>query len=142
PLDNNYSAHSFIANECNIQALETLSNWPQNWGVLPYPKTLILWGEINCGKTHLAHIWQEKNNAVFIADLHPDLFNLNLSECPIILEDIDRKLQNEQKILQIFNYCHENGIYLLLTSNQNPHLLPFTLPDLASRIKAIKSIQI
>jgi chromosomal replication initiation ATPase DnaA len=59
----------------------------------------------------------------------------------MLIENIER-LGDARALLHAFNYARENGSQLLLTSGVPPHSLPFTLPDLMSRLLALPAAHI
>jgi len=86
PLPPNYTAASFITNPSNWEALEWVQRWP-NWPM----KMIAIYGERGCGKTHLAHIWQERSKAHFLTPT--DILEVSPLEAiqdkqAIILDDI------------------------------------------------------
>ncbi len=139
PIKPAYLAEDFFVSSANTQAFAYLNQWP-NWDSATYSKIFLLYGEKGCGKTHLAHIWQKPSDAKIIKEI--DLYNLYslINHKALILEDIEKI--DEELLLHLINFSHENLKYLLLTSNLSPKELNFQLPDLRSRILTITSIAI
>ncbi|MGL9731551.1 MAG: chorismate synthase [Wolbachia sp.] len=102
-------------------------------------KCLILFGPQSSGKTHLAHIWQSMNNAIFI-NVNNFISEIRHSNA-FILEDI-QNVQDEAMLLHCYNYMKENNKRLLITSSTSPNKLNFKLKDLSSRILSIISVKI
>ncbi|MFP3035620.1 MAG: DnaA ATPase domain-containing protein [Wolbachia sp.] len=94
-------------------------------------KCLILFGPKSSGKTHLAHIWQSMNDAIFI-NVNNFISEIRYSNA-FILEDI-QNIQDEAMLLHCHNYMKENNKRLLITSSTSPNKLNFKLKDLSSRI--------
>lgn len=109
----------------------------------------ILFGAEQSGKTHLAHVWQQHFGAQFLADEYlkvaeidiPDLAKI-INDNAIIIDDIDRKSVCEKTIFHIINLAIQANQRLLFTSSKPLLLWDVTLPDLLSRLKAAKHIEI
>lgn len=140
----NYDIENFIISSANEQAFNMIEQWP-NWGNNLYANILLLTGINGCGKTHLAHIWQNISKAKFIHLNHMSTilnYNSLTSNCYII-ENIDNMTVDHEEILfHIINHVAYNGGYLLITSSYNPHQINIKLADLSSRIKALPHIKI
>ncbi len=102
-------------------------------------KCLILFGPKSSGKTHLAHIWQSMNDAIFI-NVNNFISEIRYSNA-FILEDI-QNIQDEAMLLHCYNYMKENNKRLLITSSTSPNKLNFKLKDLSSRILSTISVKI
>lgn len=102
-------------------------------------KCLILFGPRGSGKTHLAHIWQSVNNAVFVSE-NNFLSEMRYSNA-FILEDI-QNIQDQVMMLHCFNYMKENNKRLLITSSASPKGLNLKLKDLSSRMLSTISVKI
>ncbi|MDR1139802.1 MAG: chorismate synthase [Rickettsiales bacterium] len=102
-------------------------------------KCLILFGPKSSGKTHLAHIWQSMNDAIFI-NVNNFISEIRYSNA-FILEDV-QNVQDEAMLLHCYNYMKENNKRLLITSSTSPNKLNFKLKDLSSRILSTISIKI
>ena len=133
-----YDLNEYIISSSNKEAYDTLQNWPKNWGIRPYEKTLILQGTKSSGKTFLSKKWAEKSGALFIKKTHELTENILEHYNAFIIEDFDSSW-SEEKLLHHFNMIHENGKYLLITTTNLPET---KLPDLDSRIKSCNKINI
>ncbi|APR97733.1 DnaA ATPase domain-containing protein [Wolbachia endosymbiont of Folsomia candida] len=102
-------------------------------------KCMILFGPKSSGKTHLAHIWQSVNNAIFI-NVNNFVSEIRYSDA-FILEDI-QNIKDETMLLHCYNYMKENNKRLLMTSSILPKKLNFKLRDLSSRILATITLKI
>ncbi|MEY2392723.1 HdaA/DnaA family protein [Wolbachia endosymbiont of Tettigetta isshikii] len=102
-------------------------------------KCLILFGPKSSGKTHLAHIWQSMNDAIFI-NVNNFISEIRYSNA-FILENI-QNIQDEAMLLHCYNYMKENNKKLLITSSTSPSKLNFKLKDLSSRILSTISVKI
>lgn len=130
-----YHIADFIVSTSNREAYDFITGRLQKWGVMPYDKTLLLYGEHSAGKTHLAIIWQKLTNAEILSK--NNTINLS-SNSAFIIEDIEN--QPEEQLLHYFNLAHEHKKYLLLTTANLQN--NFKLPDLNSRINSILRLEI
>ncbi|MEK6734084.1 MAG: DnaA/Hda family protein [Pseudomonadota bacterium] len=139
PVQPVYLAEDFFISPANKNAFTYLNQWPE-WHNGIYSRIILLHGEKGSGKTHLAHIWQKLTNAKIINNL--DFYNLHylINHKALILEDIHEI--EEESLLHLINFSHENSQYLLLTSDLAPTKLDFKLQDLRSRILAIPDVSI
>jgi chromosomal replication initiation ATPase DnaA len=108
------------------------------------PGALFLWGEKACGKTHLAHLWAVKTRALFLRkeDLSPlSLLESHPQAAAYVLDDI-QNICDETALFHLLNLVKEHQSQLLITSRVSASCLPFILPDLCSRLRALPSITI
>ncbi len=89
-------------------------------------------GPRGSGKSHLGHIWASHAAARQITAIR----NPGLEKGNLLLEDIDQ-IRDERALLHLLNFTKENSKSLLLTSSLPAEQLPFTLPDLTSRLRAL-----
>ena len=97
----------------------------------------IIFGIKGSGKTHLAHLWHDKTNAIFI---HPEQYNTLMTHSCII-EDFDINLK-EKELFHCFNIAKEYGNKLLLTSSVHVNQLSLDLPDLRTRFFIANHIEL
>lgn len=114
---------------CNQEAHQWIMRWP-DWSSY----AVIVYGPIGSGKTHLGHIWTARAKAQIQPRLISDLKGNALIDH---IETIEPKM-----LLHFLNLAKENGWSLLLTSVAAPKKLPFTLPDLTSRLLALPATPI
>jgi len=128
-----FSADNFFVSECNEEAYETILN-KKNW----QQHALYLHGQKGAGKSHIAYIWAQKEKASFIPyhNINPEAVGKNS-----VIEDIEF-CTDETKLLHLFNHSRDIGAKLLITSSLLPSDLPFTLPDLTSRLRACQLAKI
>lgn len=117
---------NFYVCDCNREAHQWVNAWP-NWPSF----ALVLYGDAGSGKSHLGHIWAKKSGASTsgMPDAKTHMGNA-------LVEDIER-ISDERALLHLINKAKEQGDTLLLTSAMPPKQLPFTLPDLVSRLRAL-----
>lgn len=120
-----YAEDNFFVSDCNREAFEMIARWP-NWP----SHALVLYGPKASGKTHLGHIWSARAHGA--TSLHEKNRHL-------WIDDLDTQ-RDERALLHAFNYTREQGKTLLVTSALPAGELPFTLPDLCSRLRAVPSV--
>ena len=135
-LSNNFS--DFIESSSNSLAVQYIRDWPNNFGVLPYSKVLIIKGPKSSGKSFLANLWAKKTNALSLKKNH-ELTNAILEHHQTFIIDGFDSTWRERDILHYFNILHENNKYLLITLTEMPKL---NLADLSSRINSVNKVEI
>jgi chromosomal replication initiation ATPase DnaA len=129
-----YDENDFVITTCNQNAHNFLLN-PN----IPYAPFYLLQGAQGSGKSHLARLWQNKNNALFIDFntkqspydiLSPSSFFLT---DPIIFAN-DPAL--EEKIFHFYNVAKELNASILLVLETPLSATKLQLKDLESRLKA------
>ena len=127
----NFNYNDFYVSKSNYYAFKLIDTWP-NW-----EKNIInIYGESGCGKSHLAKIFEQKQNARIISehDIDNDIFkNLKLYE-NIVLENFKNTL-DEKLFYSLFNFVDQNNKYLVINSIKPLINLNFQINDLSSRIK-------
>ena len=126
-----FRAQDFIASGANAVALAALAAWP-HW----HGGCLALVGPAGSGKSHLAHTWAARVGAqVLTAAAAVDLRALEGG--PVVLEDADRGAHDED-LFHLINMAAVEGGGLLLTARTPPSVWPAALPDLRSRLNAMR----
>lgn len=131
PITPRYGRAEFLVADSNRDALAMIERWP-DWP----DRALLLIGPPGSGKTHLAHIWATRSDAVMTRpDALPDVAAL-AADLPraIVVEDIER-VSDEKALFHIFNHVVETRGYLLLTASRLPGAADIGLPDLLSRLR-------
>jgi DnaA regulatory inactivator Hda len=134
PLPTLFSEDNFIVSDCNKEAWQWIQTWPSH--------ALLLYGPSGCGKSHLGYIWAQRTSALTTPANVLD--QIDLSKVAMgnwLIEDIE-ELHNERTLLHMYNAIKEQGGNLLITSALPAAQLPFTLPDLTSRLLALPSANI
>ncbi len=134
-----YAPEAFFVAEHNRHAHDALQK-----ATCEAPKTLYIWGEKACGKTHLAHMFSFHTGALFLSPKElvlQDFWEKVAAHPAFILENIET-LQNEASLFHLLNSVKEGGKSLLLTSRTAPRELPFVLPDLCSRLRGLEAYEI
>jgi DnaA regulatory inactivator Hda len=139
PLKPSYAEIDFIESPCNKEALQWIRRWP-DWPV----KMIAVYGMPGCGKTHLAHIWQEKSTARLLTA--QDITQITPLEAAqdatsFVLDDAET-LEDENWLFHFYNLVKEKDAYCLFCCRQAPTQWKTTLPDLQSRLSTIVSIPV
>ncbi len=133
----------FMIAPSNQDAVAWLDLWP-DW---PAP-VLTIYGPVACGKSHLVAVWREMAKAEPI-DLS-DLKTKNADEIAnqakhLYCDDADAAIGDvacEKTLFHLYNILKEEERSLLLTMTQAPVHRAFTIPDLASRLRAAPAVAI
>lgn len=136
------SWNDFIESEENQEALRHLMVWP-DWK----NNVLILFGESGVGKSHLAGLWAQCANAVYMTqyDLNDSPRELFLKHNNFVIENFDNWTFNSEQsnwLFHFLNILHEKQGYLLITERLKPMLLNIRLNDLKSRILSYPVVHI
>jgi chromosomal replication initiation ATPase DnaA len=147
PLDlgfaSSYAAADYLVSASNAAAFGWIERWP-DW---PAPG-LALSGPPGCGKTHLAHVWQERSQAAIIdaatlATVDPSQVLGTVPACAV--DNIgagDLSAAAERALLHLYNLTNERRGHLLLCAEAPPARWPLVLPDLRSRLAALPTVGI
>jgi len=131
----------FLVAPCNQQAVALLDRWPE-WTA----SGLMIYGPAGCGKTHLAHVWQTRSQAVVLspsAVRDGDPPELLRSRTAVVIEDTDRIVgtaTSERTLLHIYNMLSERQGSLLLTAMIPIAEWSVDLPDLRSRLATLPAV--
>lgn len=112
---------------------------------------IAIFGPEGSGKTHLAAIWAEKNEAELVElSALPQTDIRALAEAgALVIEDYDRLECNdieraliETALHHLYNIMHETGGQLFLTGRHAPARWQIALADLKSRLSSVPSFPI
>jgi chromosomal replication initiation ATPase DnaA len=128
-----YAREDFLAGPCNEGALGLIDGWP-DWPA----NAIALVGPEGSGKTHLATIWAAVSGARVIsahglseAGLRPAL-----ATGALVIED-GAAATDERALFHLINLAREENAFLLFTARMAPAIWPVTIPDVASRLRAM-----
>lgn len=137
-LDAAHNRDDLVVGPSNEQAVALIDRWP-DW---PAP-VVVLAGPPGSGKTHLAAIWREVSGARTIS---PDRIGEEGVEAaergPVLVDDLDSAPLDEVGMFHLINAVRQNGTSLLIVSRRFPQAWGVKLPDLASRLKAVTTVEI
>jgi chromosomal replication initiation ATPase DnaA len=137
--DVSYAASDYVVSESNRLAFDWVENWP-NWN----SHGLVIVGEKDSGKTHLATIWAEKARARFICTEHLDDLQLDkivAADYRVVIDDV-ASFEQEQCLFHMLNTIQQYQGWVVLTSTKPIETLDITLPDLRSRLMALPQVTI
>ncbi len=124
----------FIVSKANELAYEHIISYP-NW---PHHFMLII-GPKKSGKSHLAKIWQEKSQAIFVTNEALDSLAKQGSNQPIIIEDIDSALYDEQGLFHLLNQSLRDNRPTLMSAQNQISVWPYSTNDVLSRARLATS---
>ena len=127
----------FLTGAANQAAIALVDNWPA-W---PH-RVVLLSGPAGSGKTHLVEIWRTVSAAaVKPANALGDVEAL-VGAPAIAIEDLHAGPLDEAGLFHLINLSGERRVPLLFTSRQPAGGLPVRLPDLASRLRAARPVDL
>ena len=134
-----FGAEDFFVSQSNATAVELIDTWP-DW---PHPAVCVV-GLHGSGKSHLAHVWQLRSNALVLnaADVVEANIPAPEQSSAIVVEDVDQGLGDERALFHILNLARETQFSVLVTAQRPPGELHIDLPDLRSRLRALPVIEI
>ncbi len=132
-----YSRDDLVVSPANEEAVALIDRWPE-W---PAP-VMVLSGPTGAGKTHLAAIWRSLSGAVSLRadDLSQTVGSLDAR--PVLLDDVDGAVIDENGLFHLINHVRANGSHLLMTARRFPSAWGVRLPDLVSRLTAAPTVEI
>ncbi|MDR2781738.1 MAG: hypothetical protein LBB21_04790 [Holosporaceae bacterium] len=131
----------FIESDENRNALLYLTKWP-NWNSCG----MIIYGEPGTGKTHLAALWAQTANAVYVLkeSLNHNPRDLFEAKCNFVFDNFDDmiKYENYDWFFHFFNIVKEENRFFLILSRVHPSLWGIKLSDLRSRLFTLSAVGI
>jgi chromosomal replication initiation ATPase DnaA len=131
-----YGREDFLSGPCNEAPLQLIDSWP-DWPA----NALALVGPEGSGKTHLAMIWAAAAGARVISarGIHEAEIPAALATGTLVVEDASTG-SNDRALFHLINLAREEKASLLFTARSAPASWPVTVPDLASRLRALPVI--
>lgn len=133
-----FRTEDLVLSECNRSAALGLASWPDaarglGGGVLS------LCGPAGSGKSHLAALWAERVGAVPLLGMEASEADpLELEGRPVLLDRASDA--DDETLFHLLNLALSPGGALLLVSRKAPAIWHVTLPDLHSRLNAIRVV--
>lgn len=132
-----FAREAFVVSPGNADALAALDAWPDWLG-----GALALVGPEGSGKSHLAAIWAERTGAAaFGPPTLPSLDWSALGRRPVLVDDADGAADDEI-LFHLINRAIAGEGSLLLTARTRPAAWRSGLPDLRSRLNALRVVEI
>ena len=133
------SREDFLPGPPNDAALAMIERWP-DWPA----RTLAIAGPEGSGKSHLASIWAATSGARVLSAhaLQTALLPDALATGALVLENCGQDALEERALFHLLNLVREHEGHLLMIGRTVPALWNVTLPDLASRLRAVPVIAV
>ncbi|MCS6625044.1 DnaA/Hda family protein [Roseibacterium beibuensis] len=129
-------AEGFVVSDSNRAAHEALAAWPGLIGGV-----LALYGPEGAGKSRLGQLWAERVGAVALHGAEAALIDpLELEGRPVLLDrarDVD-----DETLFHLINLAQAPGGAMLLVSREPPSAWKTDLPDLRSRLDAVRTVAV
>ena len=131
--------NDFLVTPSNAGAVALIDQWPK-WPAYG----AIIEGPEGCGKSHLVEVWLQQNAGEMTTATKIDVDGIpNLLKAgAAAIEDIHSSGVDERALFHALNFAKQESKFLLLTSRLPSQKLQFKIPDLASRIQALPSVQV
>ncbi|MFN3836670.1 MAG: chromosomal replication initiator DnaA [Brevundimonas sp.] len=136
PLERHVLGEAVVVSDSNVEAVQVLARWPDGAGAV-----LALHGPAGSGKSRLAADWAERIGAVPLDGAEAALIDpLELEGRPVLL---DRAADaDDETLFHLINLANGGGGALLLVSRSAPRQWAVSLPDLRSRLDAVRAVAI
>ncbi len=151
PECDKFNINNFITFKGNLEAYSFIKN-SNAFLSLQGNNLFFLSGPNKSGKTYLANIWKNLNNAKLIPfkllqELNTEDFNLYINSVVeqydnYIIDDFNIKNISEIKLLNLFNVVIGNKSNLLIINKESIKNLNFSIKDLDSRIESCIKLEI
>ena len=136
PLKRPRAGEAFVSSDSNAEAVRVLSRWPDGAG-----SVLALYGPAGSGKSRLAADWAERVGAVPLNGVEAALVDpLELEGRPVLLDRA--RDADDESLFHLINLAHTGGGALLLVSRAAPRNWSVALPDLRSRLDAVRTVAV
>ncbi|EDX80528.1 MAG: chromosomal replication initiator DnaA [Brevundimonas sp. 32-68-21] len=136
PLERPLAGEAFVSSDSNAEAVRVLSRWPDGAG-----SVLALYGPAGSGKSRLAADWAERVGAVPLNGVEAALVDpLELEGRPVLLDRA--RDADDESLFHLINLAHTGGGALLLVSRAAPRNWSVALPDLRSRLDAVRTVAV
>ena len=138
PVRTSLGRGDFFVSEANLLAVSRVDaseSWPNG--------KLILVGPAGAGKTHLAHVWAEREGGEVLSAQSLQSLDVGGVDTSLALDDGDRLASEfEPLVFHLHNHLASAGLPFLVTARQAPMRWATSLPDLKSRMEATDSARI
>lgn len=125
----------FVISASNAEAAVVLASWPADTSAA----ALALCGPAGSGKSHLATLWAERVGAVALHGHEAALADpLELEGRSVLLDRAQDA--DDETLFHLFNLAESGGGALLLVSRRAPLGWDAILPDLRSRLDAVRTL--
>jgi chromosomal replication initiation ATPase DnaA len=124
----------FLTGPSNAAAMALIERWP-DWP----SRTVLLRGSEGSGKSHLAAIWARQSGARTLSPRALDNAEVPvaLATGALVLENLAEGSFDEASLFHLLNLAHQERAYMLITARTAPATWRISVPDLASRLRAL-----
>ena len=138
PHAENFAREDFLSGPPNEAALGLIERWP-DWP----DRALAIVGPEGAGKSHLAAIWADIAGARRVSARVIGETNLPgaLATGALVIEDASSDL-DERALFHLLNLMRQQDAFVLMTARTPPAMWRVELADLASRLRAIPTVQL
>lgn len=138
PHAENFARDDFLVGEPNEAALSLIERWP-DWP----DRALAIVGPEGAGKSHLASIWADIAGARRVSARVLGETNLPAAFATgaLVIEDASSHL-DERALFHLINLMRQEDAFVLMTARTPPALWRIELADLASRLRAIPTVEL
>ncbi|MBY0282228.1 MAG: hypothetical protein K2W94_08785 [Alphaproteobacteria bacterium] len=137
-----YSRNAWVVGDCNKDAMKWIDTWP-NWQNVRF---ICVFGESGSGKTHLAHVFQNKTKALYWDAKSLELlspYEMTGEAKVIVLDNADSLAKDHSEwLFHLYNCVRENNVFLMMTAKKPPTQWETNLPDLKSRLSTIVAAEL
>ncbi len=135
PLERSDASGPLVVSDSNAEAARVLEGWPDGVG-----SVLALHGPAGSGKSRLAAAWAERVGAMALHGSEAALIDpRELEGRPVLL---DRALEaDDESLFHLINLAAAGGA-LLLVGRAPPRAWSVALPDLRSRLDALRTVAV
>lgn len=123
---------AFVVSASNEAAVRALDGFPDAVGGV-----LAIVGPRGSGKTHLLTAWAERTGAVLLSGEMAALADFGALQGRLVALD-DAAKADDETLFHLFNMAGEAGAGLVLAARQPPGVWEIELPDLRSRLNAVR----
>lgn len=129
----------FLVSQSNAAAVALVDRWP-DWPA----GAAVISGPPGSGKSHLANVWRAKSAArlAHAAEISSALVPEYSAGGALVIEDADKGQIDERALFHILNLVREHRTSVLVTSTLRPGEISLSLPDFASRLRALPVAEI
>jgi chromosomal replication initiation ATPase DnaA len=122
----------FLVAPGNEAAVSFIDRWPE-WPV----HAAALFGPSGSGKSHLVQVWRARSAARVVPISALDIEVTREPAAPLVVEDVDTAPATAERDGILFTLLDQPGRPLIFTGRAPPAEWAVTLPDLASRLRAL-----
>jgi chromosomal replication initiation ATPase DnaA len=125
------NSENYFVNQTNQKAydLTMLDDLNQN---------IMLFGPKKSGKSHLASLWKNKNNAITYNNNFSKIIEVKRN---VVVDDF-LGTSSEENLFHLINHCKLNNLKIYFTSSKNINSYNFKFKDLYSRLREFLYLEI